>query len=241
MTKRKNELLIQQRRDKLLEKYTQSEEKIKKQKEDNDKVLMKKNLLAAIKRDDTAENLSRYERQQELERKRKVEKIEQRSKRLDDMQKEKEKINLQKRIMGNNLIERKKLLLDKVSSILTAGNFKSKEDIYRKVFNEDELQTLGYSMNKTISSNNSRMKRNSKINKTEANDEEKNNKVEDGFFLTQGNNPNEANTIGVSKTHKNEENEKNMNENMENNNNEEEIKEDNHDDENKEYNDEFES
>ena len=40
MTKRKNELLIQQRRDKLIEKYTQSEEKIKKQKEDNDKVLM---------------------------------------------------------------------------------------------------------------------------------------------------------------------------------------------------------
>lgn len=91
MTKRKNELLIQQRRDKLIEKYTQSEEKIKKQKEDNDKVLMNKHLLAAIKRDDTAENLSRYERQQELERKRKVEKLEQRSKRLDDMQKEKEK------------------------------------------------------------------------------------------------------------------------------------------------------
>ena len=187
----KNELLIQQRRDKLLEKYTQSEEKIKKQKEDNDKMLMNKHLMAAIKRDDTQENLSRYERQQELERKRKVEKIEQRSKRLDDMQKEKEKINLQKRIMGNNLIERKKLLLDKVSSILTTGNFRSKEDIYRKVFNEEELQTLGYSMNKTISSHNSRTKRNSKINNTEANDEEKN-KVEDGFFLTQGNNPNEA-------------------------------------------------
>ena len=240
MTKKKNELLIQQRRDKLLEKYTQSEEKIKKQKEDNDKMLMNKHLMAAIKRDDTQENLSRYERQQELERKRKVEKIEQRSKRLDDMQKEKEKINLQKRIMGNNLIERKKLLLDKVSSILTTGNFRSKEDIYRKVFNEEELQTLGYSMNKTISSHNSRTKRNSKINKTEANDEEKN-KVEDGFFLTQGNNPNEANTIGVSKTHKNEENEKNMNEDMEYNNNNEEVKEDNHNEENKEYNDEFES
>ena len=95
-------------------------------------------------------------------------------------------------------------------------------------------------MNKTISSNNSRMKRNSKIIKTEDNDEEKNNKVEDGFFLTQGNNPNEANTIGVSKTHKNEENEKNMNEDMEYNNNEE-IKEDNQNEENKEYNDEFES
>ena len=65
-TKKKNELMIQQRRDKLLEKYTQNEEKIKKQKEDNDKMLMTKHLLAAIKRDDTTENLSRYERQQEL-------------------------------------------------------------------------------------------------------------------------------------------------------------------------------
>ena len=43
---------------------------LKKQKEDNDKLLMNKYLLAAIKRDDTAENLSRYERMQELVRKR---------------------------------------------------------------------------------------------------------------------------------------------------------------------------
>lgn len=141
--------------------------------------------------------------------------------------------------MGNNLTERKKLLMDKVSSILTTGNFNSKEDIYRKVFNEDELQTLGYSMNKTISSNNSRMKRNSKINKTEGNDEEKNNKKEDGFFLTQGNNPNEANTIGVTRTHKDEDEKNNMNENA--GYNDAEIKEDNNNEENKEYNDEFEN
>ena len=233
--------MIQQRRDKLLEKYTQNEEKIKKQKEDNDKLLMTKHLLAAIKRDDTTENLSRYERQQELERKRKVEKIELRNKRMEDMQKEKEKISIQKRIMGNNLANRKKLLMDKVSTILTNGHFKSKEDIYRKVFNEEELQTLGYSMNKTITSNNnSRMKRASKIIKTEVNDEEKNNKNDDGFFLTQGNN--EANTIGVSKNNRNEEKEKEAQKNDENNQNE--IKEENNinnNDENKEYNDEFEN
>ena len=79
------------------------------------------------------------------------------------MQKEKEKISIQKRIMGNNLAERKKLLMDKVSNILTTGHFKTKEDIYRKVFNEDELQTLGYSLNKTISSNNSRIMMKKKI------------------------------------------------------------------------------
>ena len=212
---------------------------------------MNKYLLAAIKRDDTAENLSRYERQQELERRRKVQKIEERSKRLDDMQKEKEKISIQKRTLGNNLTERKKSLMDKVSNILTTGHFKSKEDIYQKVFNEEELQTLGYTMNKTTTSNNqSRMKKiNLKIAKTEGNNEEKNNKNDDGFFLTQGNNPNGANTIGISNTHQNENNQNDeykedneINENNEkdvNENNEQEVKEDNDIDENKEYNEEF--
>ena len=87
MTKKKNELLIQQRREQLIKKYTLNEEKIKKQKEDNDKVLMNKYLLSALKRDDTSENLSRYERQQELERKLKVQKIEQINQKMLNMQK----------------------------------------------------------------------------------------------------------------------------------------------------------
>ena len=172
-TKQRNEELIMERRKRLIEKYTQSEEKIKKQKEDNEKELMDKNLQAAFKREDTAETLSRYERLQELGRLKKVQQIEERNERLDDMQKEKERINNEKRIMGANLAERKKLLMDKVSTILTSGNYKTKEDIYKKVFNDDELQTLGYGGSKTINSN-SRKK--STVNE---NDE--------GFFLTQGN------------------------------------------------------
>ena len=100
---------------------------------------MNKYLVAAMKREDTAENLSRYERQQELERQKKVQQIEKRNEKVADMQKEKQKINDQKRTMGNNLAERKKLLMDKVSAILTTGHYSTKEDIYRKVFNEDEL------------------------------------------------------------------------------------------------------
>ena len=69
--------------------------------------------------------------------------------------------------------------MDKVSTILTTGQYKTKEDIYRKVFNEDELQALGYNMNKTISSNKS-----NKSNK----EKKSSHKNEEGFFLTQGNN-----------------------------------------------------
>ena len=155
---------------------------------------MNKYLIAAMKREDTAENLIRYERQQELERQKKVKKIEQRNEKMADMQREKERINIQKRTLGNNLAERKKLLLDKVSSILSSGHYKTKEDIYRKVFNDDELQTLGYEMNKTVSSSKSKNQKkkesSKKLNKTTNN--------EDGFFLTQGNNINTANENEVN-------------------------------------------
>ena len=180
-----------ERRKKLIEKYTQSEEKIKKQKEENDKDLMNKYLTAAMKREDTIENLTRYERQQELERQKKIKKIELRDVKMADMQKEKEKINNQKRTLGNNLAERKKLLLDKVSSILSSGHYKSKEDIYKKVFNDDELQTLGYDMNKTINSTKSNVDKKKESSK-KVNDINRN---DDGFFLTQGNNINNENNV----------------------------------------------
>jgi hypothetical protein len=102
---------------------------------------------------------------------------------MADMQRKKEKINNQKRTLGNNLAERKKLLLDKVSSILSTGHYKTKEDIYKKVFNDDELQTLGYNPNKTINTVNSNNERKKESSKNVDND-----KDNDGFFLTQGNN-----------------------------------------------------
>ena len=189
-TKQKNEELIKKRREKLIKKYTESEEKIKKQKEDNDKDLMNKYLIAAMKREDTAENLIRYERQQELERQKKIKKIESRNEKMLDMQREKEKINNQKITLGNNLTERKRLLMNKVSNILTTGHFKTKEDIYRKVFNDEELQILGYDKNKTINKNKSTNYKKKESTK-QVIDSNKND--DDGFFLTQGNGINNNN------------------------------------------------
>jgi len=144
---------------------------------------MNKHLDAANKREDTNDILSRYERLQELTRMRKVQQIEERNEKLEEMQREKERINTEKRILGNNLAERKKLLLSKVTNILTTGNFKTKEDIYRKVFNDEELEALGYATNKTISHKSSKKLRTVKNLKS--------NKTDDGFFVTQGN----SNTI----------------------------------------------
>ena len=77
--------------------------------------------------------------------------------------------------MKGNLTLRKKTLKDKVSSILNAGKYSSKADIYKKVFNEEELNALGQN------------------NMIEINDKKKantmnNTKNDEGFFLTQPNN-----------------------------------------------------
>ena len=151
---------------------------------------MNKYLMAAMKREDTAENLTRYERQQELERQKKIKKIESRNEKMLDMQREKEKINNQKITLGNNLTERKRLLMNKVSNILTTGHFKTKEDIYRKVFNDEELQILGYDKNKTINRNKSTNYKKKESTK-QIIDSNKND--DDGFFLTQGNGINNNN------------------------------------------------
>ena len=105
-----------------------------------------------------------------------MKKIEDRKLKLENIQNEKEKIKNTKRYIGENLAMRKKFLKDKVSSILSSGKFYSKEDIYKKIFNNDELQTLGQANtegneDKEISQN---------MNQTR-NDEK--------VFLTQGNGP----------------------------------------------------
>ena len=153
-----------------MNKYYLSEEKIKKQKKENEKKLSQKFLQIAIKREDTSQILIRNERQKELRRQKKVESLEKRDEKLQEIQRQKNEINNIKRELGQNIQKRKSELLKKVKTILALGNFKSKDDIYQKVFNREELDLLGKKGKKSNNSVN-------KLNKTQVNS--------DTFFLTQ--------------------------------------------------------
>ena len=184
MIKLKNDELIEERKVKLLNKYKKNEKKIQKQKKENEKMLSEKFFEIAIKREDTSNNLTRYERQQELERQRKINSLEQRDQRLREVQRQKEQINNKKRELSQNVIKRKTELLKKVGRILAEGNYKSKDDIYFQVFNNEELGLLGKTRDNFAEYNNnikskskSKIKFNKKMNKTED---------KDTFFLTQG-------------------------------------------------------
>ena len=127
---------------KILDKYLETEERIKKQKDENNKELLNKYLTIAMKREDTVSNLERFERQQEFERQRKINKLLKKEKRLSDLQKQKTEINLKKKELSVNLANRKKELIGKANTILMSGEYNNVDEIFKKVFNEEELNTI---------------------------------------------------------------------------------------------------
>ena len=124
-----------------------------------------------MKREDTMSNLERFERQQEFERQKKINKLLKREKRLSDLQKQKTEISIKKKELSKNLANRKKELIGKANSILMSGEYSNVDEIFKKVFNEEELNTI---YNHESGED---QKQKTEINKEENND--------GGFFTTQ--------------------------------------------------------
>ena len=172
--KKKNAEMIEERRKKILDKYLETEERIKKQKDENNKELLNKYLTIAMKREDTVNNLERFERQQEFERQRKINKLLKKDKRLYDLQKQKTEINIKKKELSKSLSNRKQELIGKANNILLSGEYNNIDEIFQKVFNEEELNTI-YNHNTN--------EQKEEKSKSENNKEEKDNSG--AFFTTQ--------------------------------------------------------
>jgi hypothetical protein len=160
--------MVEERRKKILNKYFETEERIKKQKDENNKELLNRNLTIAMKREDTMNNLERFERQQEFERQRKINRLLKKDKKLSDLQKQKTEINIKKKELSKNLSNRKKELIGKANTILSSGEYNNVDEIFKKVFNEDELNTI-YNKNN---------------NEEKKGDNEKNEEQKEGAFFT---------------------------------------------------------
>ena len=140
--KKKNAEMVEERRKKILDRYLETEERIKKQKDENNKETLNKFLTIAMKREDTVSNLERFERQQEFERQKKINKLLNREKRLSNLQKQKTEISIKKKELSKNLANRKKELIGKANNILMSGEYNNVDEIFKKVFNEEELNTI---------------------------------------------------------------------------------------------------
>ena len=116
--------------------------KIKKQRDENSKELLNKYLTVAMKREDTVNNLERFERQKEFEREQKIDKLKKKDLRLNEIKKQKTEINIRKKQLNQSLSNRKKELVGKANNILTSGEYKNVDEIFQRVFNKDELNAI---------------------------------------------------------------------------------------------------
>ena len=175
--KKKNSEFVEKRRKLILDKYLETEDRIKKQKNENHKEMLNKYLTIAMKREDTVINLERFERQQEFQRQRKINKLLKKDKKLSDLKRQKTEINDKKKELSKNLSNRKKELMGKANSILISGEYNNVDEIFKKVFNEDELNTI-YNHNNEDKEKESKKEENNKTEKTK-------DLNKDGFFTTQ--------------------------------------------------------
>ena len=171
MKKMKNAKIIENRRKQLIEKRDLNDKRIKKQKEENDKELEKRYLTIAMKREDTAANLERYERVMELERQKKLQKLIKKDNRLLGLQKQKSDIQKKKLELNMEMLSRKKVLHERMNDILVSGKYETLDDVYEQVFNEEELKILHASEKK-------------KEDGKEENIDEKSNSDSDEVFVT---------------------------------------------------------
>ena len=166
--------MVEKRRKMILDKYLETEERIKKQRDENSKELLNKYLTVAMKREDTVNNLERFERQKEFEREQKIDKLKKKDLRLNEIKKQKTEINIRKKQLNQSLSNRKKELVGKANNILNSGEYKNVDEILQRVFNKDELNAI-YSRNdeKKAEENN------------EYNNDEQNKDDKGQFFTTQ--------------------------------------------------------
>jgi hypothetical protein len=182
---------MNKRKKDIIEKINENDKRIQKQKEENLKQINNKLLEKAMKEEDVSDSLEMFELQMEFQKKKKIKEMKERDKRLEQLQNDKIRINLMKKKLNEDLENRKLILKKKVDNILSNRTFYKKEDIYKKVFNEDELSEIQKNSpqdNETEYSyqvSKRKENENKKINNINEQNKENNNE-DDDFFLTQG-------------------------------------------------------
>ena len=186
----RNEKIIELNRLELINKINSNQEKILKQKEKNIRGTQERFVEQAMRKEDIEDNLRMKERAKEFVRMKKLEEMEEKSKRAENVKMQKLRIYEERRKMNRSLEKDKENLLMKFNELMSQRGVKSKEEVMKQLFDGEEgleYKTMGNNNNKSMAnldkSNMSKTfkKENEKIKEEdEYNDFQK----EDNFFVT---------------------------------------------------------
>ena len=123
-------------RKKLMQKILDIDKKIKNQKEEQEKQLQKKYNEINMSREDRKNRVLRMERAKDFERTQKMEMIEKRMERIDNMQKDKNLIEEERRRIENDIKNRKTSMFCRLQKLYKNDKNLSKDQILDYVIND---------------------------------------------------------------------------------------------------------
>ena len=191
-TRLRNEKIIEQNRLDLINKINLNQEKILKQKEKNVRGTQERLIEAAIRQEDIEDNLRMKERAKEFVRLKKMEEMEEKSRRAENVKMQKLRIYEERKKMNRSLEKDKENLLMKFNELMSQRGIKSKEEVMKQLFEgEDGYDNKNSGNNKSMAdcrrNNTSTNKNNINENvkeEDEYNDFQKEEVKEDNIFVT---------------------------------------------------------
>ena len=152
----RNERLVEEERKKILLKIASSDDKIKKQRDVNNRLHMERYIESSMRKDDIEDNILEKEKAMEFRRLQRLYDLEEKNKRVEDMKLQKLELYEQRRKMNREMQKHKEKMLGKFDYLMKNSKSKTKEEIMKELFDEDysyvEDTTTKNKLNKSKSS-----------------------------------------------------------------------------------------
>jgi hypothetical protein len=161
------QIKIEKQKNLLLEKLDKNEERIKKQKLEQEKKVLKKNNLLFMQREDRKIKIEQNERAKNFERELLLSQIQERMEKLQDIKKEKHQIEEKRKQIEKELVDEKEGMENRLQKIMKYDEYLTRDEILDYVFNDIKPNTKNKSKlsvsrrnkefeEKNISNNNSK-------------------------------------------------------------------------------------
>ena len=137
---------LNEKRKKCIFHLVKTEKRVNSLKENNEKLLQKKKLDDMIKKDNINNQLKEFEKETHYRNTLYLKKLKEKSIRIDEMKKKQKEIFEQAKKLKDNLRNKKLNMIRNTEKIFESGKFKSKDDIYNKIFSSHDLSILSNSI-----------------------------------------------------------------------------------------------
>ena len=179
-TREKYEKIIENNKKRLLTKIENNDERIKKQKHEQEQESLKKFNKLYMMREDRKIRVVQNDKIQKFERRQKMEQINARMERIEEMKRERYLLEEERRKMENEMNNKKDVMMGRLRKVMKSDEYFTREEIIDYVFNDvkPSHKTIKSQSKYIENENNNDDKKEDESNKENENNKEKENNKE---------------------------------------------------------------